>query len=555
MRDTPSGRVRVGVFQLDLRAGELRQGDQSIRLQEKSFRILQILIEGKGELVTRDEIQKRLWPNDTVVDFEHGINSAIKRLRTALGDSAVSPKYVETLAGRGYRLMVPVLSVEASPAEMFPRTGVATHQSGAAEEQLRLETSRLTGTKVSHYRVLEVIGGGGMGLVYKAEDLKLGRQVALKFLPEELATDADALQRFEREAQTASLLNHPNICTIYEVEEHECKPFIVMELLEGETLRDHLSRAGDAQKALPLEQLLNIGLQISAALQAAHGKGIIHRDIKPANIFLTDSGQVKILDFGVAKQTTAAEEAAGSKDESDKKVEAGNLPVTDIAAIDRSVTRTGATMGTTGYMSPEQVRGEKLDTRTDLFSLGLILYEMATGQRAFTGDSARTVHDAILHQSPVAVHDLNSKLPPELERIIDKALEKDRELRYQAAGDLRADLQAISPEERAVARGPLPRQWKVLATVALMVLFALVAVGRYLYSHRAGKLTEKDTIIIADFDNTTRDPVFDDGLSTALGFYLDQSPFFSRLSGRKLNAALKLLNYTPPKSVVEERLP
>jgi DNA-binding winged helix-turn-helix (wHTH) protein len=268
MRDTLPVRVRLGAFELDLRAGELRQGSQTVRLQEKSFRVLQILIEHKGELVTRDEIQKRLWPNDTVVDFEHSINSAIKRLRTALGDSAESPKFVETVAGRGYRLMVPVDWVESSPIEMPPGDGVANHQSGAADPS-KLEPSGLTGKKVSHYRVLEVIGAGGMGLVYKAEDLKLGRQVALKFLPEELVSDPAALLRFEREAQTASSLNHPNICTIYEVDEHEAKPFIVMELLDGETLRERLARAADAQKALPLEQLLNIGVQIAAASTTA----------------------------------------------------------------------------------------------------------------------------------------------------------------------------------------------------------------------------------------------------------------------------------------------
>ena len=570
MKDTLPTRVRLGVFELDLRAGELRQGDQTIRLQEKSFRVLQILIERKGDLVTREEIQKRLWPNDTVVDFEHGINSAIKRLRTALGDSAESPKFVETVAGRGYRLSVPVAWVETSPIEVPPSDGVANHQS-EPPEPWKPEVSGLAGKKVSHYRVLEVIGAGGMGLVYKAEDLKLGRHVALKFLPEELVSDPAALLRFEREAQTASSLNHPNICTIYEVEEHEAKPFIVMELLEGETLRERLTRDAEARKALPLEQLLNIGVQIAAGLQAAHGKSIIHRDIKPANIFLTASGQVKILDFGVAKlvveapdssPSNTAENGIGLQPRPECKSNSEDDPQGQAAVrrrhpsatpLEATLTLTGIAMGTAGYMSPEQVRGENLDARTDLFSFGLVLYEMATGRRAFAGETAQIVLDAILRQPPIAVHDLNSKLPPELETIINKALQKDRELRYQSAEEMRADLQTIRPATGAVMAGPRVLPWKLLA--AAMILIALILGGRYLYSHRASKLTAKDTIIIADFDNSTRDPVFDDGLSMALGIYLDQSPFFSRLSGRKLNAALKLLNHTPKEPLFEEHLP
>ena len=244
-----------------------------------------------------------------------------------------------------------------------------------------------------------------------------------------------------------------------------------------------------------------------------------------------------------------------SKDAFDGKAEDTDLPVANVTAIEHNLTLTGAAMGTAGYMSPEQLRGETLDARTDLFSFGLVLYEMATGRRAFAGETAAIVHNAILHQPPVALHDVNSQLPSGLETIINKALEKSRELRYQSAEEMRADLQAISPKEHVVVRGPLASRRKLLATMAVLVLFALTALGRYFYSHRPAKLTEKDTIIIADFDNSTRDPVFDNGLSTALGFYLDQSPFFSRLSDRKLNAALKLLNYTPKESLVEEGLP
>ncbi len=282
MPQTLPGRVRFAEFEFDLKTGELRGGGQTIRLAEKPFRVLLILVERRERLVTREELQKKLWPGDTVVDFEHGINTAIKVLRRALGDSGDEPKYIETIPRRGYRLMVPVEWI---------RSGNDESSGDGLPAATQIDFASLIGRKVSHYRVLEVIGGGGMGLVFKAEDLKLGRQVALKFLPEELAWDPTALQRFEREARTASSLDHPNICTIYEVEEHEERPFLVMQLLEGETLRDRLARASADHTALPLDEALDIALQVLAGLEAAHRKGIIHRDIKPANIFLASSGQ------------------------------------------------------------------------------------------------------------------------------------------------------------------------------------------------------------------------------------------------------------------------
>ena len=427
--------VRFGVFELDLRARELRKNGQGTGLPEQSIKILAMLTEKPGDIVLREEIRRKLWPNDTVVEFDHSINAAIKRLRQALHDSAENPAYIETLHRRGYRWIAPV----EREALATPLPAPVNLQNATSDRH------NLIGRKVSHYRVLELVGGGGMGVVYKAEDLKLGRHVALKFLPEELVSDPAALQRFESEARAASALNHPNICTIYEVEEYAGQPFIVMELLEGRTLRDLMATSAPAKPPFELAKLKDTAAQIAAGLEAAHHQGIIHRDIKPANIFVTSQGQAKILDFGLAKFSVigiAAATPTASFDVLDRRPQP-SLQTESLTASSPFLSRTGVAMGTAGYMSPEQIRGENLDARTDLFSLGLVLYEIATGQRAFIGDTATDLHDAILKKSPTPAKEINPSVPAKLGQIIQRALEKNREERYQTAAEMRSDLQAL----------------------------------------------------------------------------------------------------------------
>ena len=444
---TPRARLlRFGPYELNVRAGELRKHGIRIKLREQPVQILMMLLENPGEVVLREEIRLRLWPNNTIVEFDHGINAAIQKLRDALSESADRPRYIETVARRGYRFLGE-LERDAAPApgaEVDPEPDLAPHEP--------VDPGALTGATAGHYRILNRLGSGGMGVVYQAEDLTLGRRVALKFLPSPVGELPDAaIRRFEREARAASALSHPNICTVYGFESVGGQPVIAMELVDGESLEERLRRG-----PLPAEHALRVAIQVADGLAEAHRKRVVHRDLKPGNIMLTKSG-VKILDFGLAKLERPEMGADGTR------------------------TMDGVVQGTLPYMSPEQARGEEVDWRTDIFSFGALLHEMLTGACPFKADSGAAVMAAILQRDPPPVQ------PAELDRVVRRCLAKDREERWQSALDLKAALQWIGegplekeapPAARNRDRRTVGLAWVVASLLALAVVVLSVMMAR-----------------------------------------------------------------------------
>ena len=446
-------------------------------------------------------------------------------LEACKGDEALEREVSSLLASHlaaGRFLESPAMDVAAAA---FARDDDASEAPGS-----------LAGQTISHYRIIRKLGGGGMGVVYKAEDIRLHRFVALKFLPDDVARDAHALSRFQREARAASALNHPNICTIYDVGEQDGRTCIVMEHLEGTTLKHRI-----AEGPIGVDDVVRFGIDIVDALEAAHAHGIIHRDITPANIFVTRRGLAKVLDFGLAQVTPVN----GHHADHDAMPEPA-------VTVEARLTSVGSVLGTMSYMSPEQVRAERLDARTDLFSFGVVLYEMATRTLPFRGEvSGVATIDSILNDAPISPTRLSPGLPAELERIIDKCLEKKRDLRYQHASEVRADLQRL--KDAPGAERDTRTHGNLLVFVLIAVAMMAVSVALYFYLHRAPRLTERETIVLADFTNTTGDPVFDGTLRQGLAIELEQSPVISLISDERIQKLLGLMGQPADARLTAER--
>ena len=493
--------VRFETFELNLKTGELRKGGVRIRLQEQSFQILAALLDRPGKLVTREALRERLWPDDTFVDFDKGLNIAVSKLRQALGDSADEPRFIETLPRRGYRFIGPVERLDASGE-------IVGLPEGAAAERT-----------ISHYRLLEKLGEGGMGVVYKALDTKLNRAVALKFLAPRLTQDPEAKQRFRREAKAAAAVDHPNICTVYEIDEVGGQIFIAMAYIEGQSL-DKKIAAGP----LPLDEALDIATQTAQGLQAAHEKGVVHRDIKGANILLTAGGQVKIADFGLAQ-----------------------------LADPEHLTKTGTTLGTPAYRSPEQARWEKVDRRTDIWSLGVVLYEMVCGRLPFQGEVEQAIMHSILHADPEPLTAQRTGVPIALDRLVDKALAKSSDERYQHVEEMVVDLAALERDlaPRGVARHPLRvsrgvdarggRKFKSAYTYVAAVAAVLLLLAGWVWNRVATPTeTAAPSIAVMPFVNQSPDPdtdYFSDGMTDELINAL------SRLEGLKVVARRSVFRF------------
>jgi len=441
---SPSRLFRFGMFQLDLRAKELRRNGVKVRVPDQSIQVLAMLLADPGEVVTREAVHHKLWPNGTIVEFDNCINAAIKRLRLALEDSAETPRYIETLPRLGYRFIGPIEHKPALAEEPIPA------------DKLKAVADEREGGVISHYRIKKKIGSGGMGVVYQAEDTRLGRIVALKFLPDVFSDDQASLERFAREGRVISALNHPNICTLYDVGQTDGHPFLAMEFLEGQTLLQLI-----ATGPVPFDKILEIGIQIADALDAMHAKGIVHRDINPSNIFVTSQGPAKIMDFGLAKLTP----------------EKASL-LLKISDIQDARTTPGSPIGTVAYMSPEQAQGEEIDARSDVFSFGAVLYEMLAGRPAFGRDSPATTLAAILRDEPPPLAQIDKYGVPSLARIIARCLRKSPATRYQVIADVKLALQELASDAQqpigdSAQQAPRFRRQSWL-TAALGVLLGIV---------------------------------------------------------------------------------